>query len=109
MLSIQITEKDATRKNETYKVNNVVASLRKESDLEKKLFSDKIFFDQTSAYRLLFGTLQTLNGYINEYSASVYLSFENDNFNVILNCKDDHVKKVIAKPVEKDDLEVSIS
>lgn len=74
-----------------------------------KLLPQKTFFDQTSAYRLLFGTLTTLNGYINEYSASVYLSFENDNFNVILNCKDDHVKKVIAKPVEKDDFEVGMS
>jgi hypothetical protein len=76
-------------------VPNLVATLRKDSEIEKKLFADQIFFDQPSAARMLFGLLRTLNGYVNDNSASVFLSFAKDNINVIVNCKDDHVNNLL--------------
>lgn len=53
--------------------------------------------------------LTFLNDYIDNYAASVYLSFENDNLNVAFNCKAEFVQNALKKPVAKDDLELGLS
>ena len=74
-------------------------------------FEDGNFFDQPSATRALTGFIRSINEYSKDEAGSVYMGFNtgSSNFNLLFNCKDGDVRKILSKPVAADKIEFGVS
>ena len=67
-------------------------------------FQEGKYWDQPSSYRLLNGLMTTVQKYSEIYAGSFFaeIYYRTKNVNLLMNCKEAEVQKILEKPVAAD-------